>query len=52
MSSVIVEHQMDVEIARHGLFDRGQEPAEYDSAVALVAAADDPAGGDVESGRQ
>ena len=36
---------MDVEIGRHGLFDRGQKPAEFDGAVALVAAADNPAGG-------
>ena len=52
VGGVIVEHQVDVEIGRHGLFDRGQEPAEFDRAVALVATADDPAGGDVEGGAQ
>ena len=52
VGGVIVEHQMDVEIGRHGLFDRGQEPAEFDRAVALVATADDPAGGDVQGGEQ
>jgi hypothetical protein len=31
---------------------RGQELAEFDRAVPLVAAADDPAGGDVQSGKQ
>ena len=43
MGGVVVEHQVDVEIGRHGRFDR---------AVALVAAADDPAGGDVQGGKQ
>src|SRR6516225_2262147 len=52
VGGVIVEHQVDVEIGWHGLFDRGQEPAEFDCAVALVATADDPAGGDVKSGEQ
>ena len=52
VGSVIVEHQMDVEIGRHGLLDRGQELAEFDRAVTLVAAADDMAGGDIQSGEQ
>ena len=33
-------------------FDRVEEAAEFDRAVALVAAADDPAGGDVQRGEQ
>ena len=52
VGGVIVEHQVDVETGRHGGFDRGEEAAEFDRAVALVAAADDPAGGDVERGEQ
>src|SRR6516165_3569522 len=52
MGGVIVEHQMDVEIGRHGLLDLGQEFAEFDRPVALVAAADDPTGGDVQGGEQ
>ena len=52
VGGVIVEHQMDVEIGRHGLLDRGQELAEFDRAVTLVAAADDMAGGDIQSGEQ
>jgi hypothetical protein len=52
VGGVIVEHQVDVEIGWHGLFDRGQEPAEFDGAVALVATADDPAGGDVKNREQ
>ena len=42
VSGVIVEHQMDVEIGRHGVLDLRQEFAEFDRAVALVAAPDDP----------
>jgi len=38
---------MDVEIGRHGQFDCAEELAEFDGAVALVAAADDVAGGNV-----
>jgi hypothetical protein len=49
VGGVIVEHQVNVEIGWHGLFDRGQKPAQFDCAVALVATADDPAGGDVKS---
>ena len=52
VGGVIVEHQMDVEIGRPGLLDRGQELAEFDRAVTLVAAADDMAGGDIQSGEQ
>jgi hypothetical protein len=52
VSGAIVEHQMDVEIGWHDLLDRGQELAEFDRAVALVTAADDLAGGDVQSGEQ
>jgi hypothetical protein len=43
---------MDVEIGRHGLLDLGKEVAEFDCAVRLVAAADDPAGGNVQGGEQ
>ena len=49
---VIVEHQVDVEIGWHGLFDGRQEPAEFDRAVPLVTTANDPAGEDVEGGEQ
>ena len=52
VGSVIVEHQVDVEIGRHGLFDRGQELSKFDRTMALVAAADDLARGDVEGGEQ
>ena len=52
VGGVIVEHQMDVEIGRHGLLDLRQEFAEFDCAVALVAAADDPTGSDVQGGEQ
>ena len=38
VGGVVVEHQMDVEIGRHGLLDLRQEFAEFDRAVALVAA--------------
>ena len=48
MGGVIVEHEMDVEIDRHGLLDLRQEVAEFDRTVTLVAAADDPAGGNVQ----
>jgi len=41
---------MDVEIGRHGLLDFGQELAEFDRAVTLVAATDDVAGSDVQGG--
>jgi hypothetical protein len=47
---VIVEHEMDVEIGRHRLLDLGQELAEFNRAVTLVAAADDVAGSDVQGG--
>jgi hypothetical protein len=40
---------MDVEIGRHGLLDLPQEFAEFDRAVALVAAPDDPTGDDVQA---
>jgi hypothetical protein len=43
---------MDVEIGRHGLLDLRQEFAEFDRAVALVAAPDDPTGDDVQGGKQ
>ena len=49
VGGVIVEHQMDVEIGLHGLLDLPQKFAEFDRAVALVAAADDPAGGNVQA---
>ena len=49
---VIVEHQMDVEIGRHGLLDRAEEFAEFDRTVTLVAAADDVAGGDIQGREQ
>ena len=52
VGGVVVEHQMDVEIGRHGLLDLRQEFAEFDRPVALVAAADDPTGGDVQGGEQ
>ena len=42
VGGVVVEHQMDVEIGGHGLLDLRQEFAEFDRAVALVAAPDDP----------
>jgi hypothetical protein len=50
MGGVIVEHEMDVEIGRHRLLDLGQELAEFDRAVTLVAAADDVAGSNVHGG--
>ena len=40
VGGVIVEHQMDVEIGRHGLLDLRQEFAEFDRAVALVTVPD------------
>jgi hypothetical protein len=43
---------MNVEIGRHGLLDLREEVAEFDRAVTLVAAADDPAGGNVQGGKQ
>src|SRR5271156_5138555 len=49
---IVVEHQVDIEIGRHGDFDRGEELAKFDRAVPLVASADDPAGSDVRSGEQ
>ena len=52
VGGVIVEHQMDVEIGRHRLLDLRQEVAEFDRTVTLVAAADDPAGGNVQGGEQ
>ena len=52
VGGVIVEHEMDVEIGRHGLLDLGQELAEFDRAVTLVTAADDVAGSDVQGGEQ
>ena len=52
VSCVVVEHQVDVEIGRRGLLDRGQELAEFDRPMTLVAAADDSAGGDVQGGEQ
>jgi hypothetical protein len=52
VGGVIVEHKMDVEVGRHGLLDLGQELAEFDRAVTLVAAGDDVAGGDIQSGEQ
>ena len=52
VSGVIVEHQVDAEIDRHRLRDPGEELAEFDGAVALVAAGDDPDGGDVQGGEQ
>lgn len=52
VGGVIVEHQMDVEIGRHGLLDLRQEVAKFDPAVPLVAAADDPASGNVQGGEQ
>ena len=52
VSGVIVEHQMDVKIGRHGLLDLDEEVAEFDRAMTLVAAADDPASGNVQGGEQ
>src|SRR6516164_1839519 len=52
VGGVVVEHQMDVEIGWHGLLDLRQEFAEFDRPVVLVAAADDPTGGDVQGGEQ
>src|SRR6516162_7294510 len=52
VGGVIVEHQMDVEIGRHGLLDLREEVAEFDRAVTLVTAADDPAGDNVQGGEQ
>ena len=43
---------MNVEIGRHGLLDLREEVAEFDRTVTLVAAADDPAGGNVQGGEQ
>jgi len=37
VSGVIVEHQMDVKIGRHGLLDLGEEVAEFDRAMTLVS---------------
>ena len=34
------------------LLDLGQEVAEFDRAMTLIAAADDPAGGNVQGGEQ
>jgi hypothetical protein len=47
VDGVIVEHQVYVEIGWHRLLDLGQEVAEFDRTMALVAAADDPAGGNL-----
>jgi hypothetical protein len=52
VGGVIVEHEVEVEIGGHRLFDRVEELTELDRAVALVAAANDPSGGDVERGKQ
>ena len=52
VGGVIVEHQMDIEIGRHGLLDLREEVAEFDRTVTLVAAANDPAGGNVQGGEQ
>ena len=52
VSGVIVEHQMNVEIGRHGLLDLREEVAEFDRTVTLIAAANDPAGGNVQGGEQ
>ena len=41
-----------VEIGRHGGFDLIEEAAELGGAVAAIAVADDPAGGNVEGGEQ
>ena len=43
---------MDVQIVGNVGFDLVQELAELDRAVAGIAFADDPAGGDVEGGEQ
>ena len=52
VGGVIIEHEMDVEIGRHGLLDLAEELAEFDRTVTLVAAADDVAGSNVQSGEQ
>ena len=52
VGGVIIEHEMDVEIGRHGLLDLAEELAEFDRTVTLVAAADDLAGSNVQSGEQ
>ena len=49
---VIVEHDVDVESGRNGLFGRGQELAQFRRPVSLLAAADDPTGNDVQGGEQ
>src|SRR5215469_10086092 len=52
VGGVIVEHQVYVEIGWNRLLDLGQEVAEFDRAMTLVAAADDLAGGNVQGGEQ
>src|SRR5580658_4291519 len=52
MGCVIVDDQMHVKIRRHGGLNLVEELAELYGAVASVAFADHPAGGDVEGGEQ
>src|SRR5215207_2506580 len=49
---VVVDDQMHIKIGWHGGLDLVEELAELDGAVAPVAFADHPTGGDVESGEQ
>lgn len=52
MGGVVVEHEVDVEFSRDGPLDSGEEFTEFDCATPLIAAANDPAGGNVEGGEQ
>ena len=52
VGGVIVHDQMDIEIGRHGGVDGIEEAAELGCAVAPVAAAEHPAGGNIEGGEQ
>ena len=49
---VVVENQMDVEVARHGRVDRVEEAAEFARAMPRVTFADDAAGPHIERGKQ
>lgn len=52
MGSVVVAHQMNVQVRRDSFVDRGEELLELDRAVASMQLADHRAIGDVERGEQ
>ncbi len=52
MGTVVIQHQVDIEIGWNGGIDLLQEIQELDGTMASITLAQDVAGGDIECGEQ